>query len=482
MLVFVTVVLAALVAGLMSYFRPVEHRAQASLILKFGREYDYRPEVGDQNRMIPFNVEEAVNGEVQILNSRDLKERIVDKIGMEKAAPWVWQRSLPARLIDFGIGLENTFNVVGLDSIIKIFRSGRYRLTEDKMSPMDKAVKYLNYNLVIRTTTKSPVVQVYFDHWDKEVSVQVLEELIDGFLQKRMNIFSTRKAPFFDKTIEEYRQRLSDASIHLTDFKTSNGIVNIDEQSSLLVRHKLDLEKGLQELDQRIREVKLQIAVISSGTAPTLAKVPIYSHEETAQIRTAAENLLRLQLSEQQQLSKYIDGSRPVEEVRGQITQVEQYLEDQRQVGIGRLRLDRQAAETRRQNLSQELRNVEGELSRLDGLRSTLRELERTVERVERDYQTYADKMEDERISRALDEERVSNVRIVQTPISLPEPIGLPAGMKMLIGAVFGLAAGLVLAFLAELRRNRLVTPQRTEEVLRLPVLAAIPDMRPSRD
>ncbi len=480
-LVLLTVVLATLTAGLMSFFRPVEHRAQATLILKFGREYDYRPEVGDQNRLIPFNIEEAVNGEVQILNSRDLKEYIIEQIGIEKAAPWVWRRSLPAQVIDWGLSMENKLNALGLNKIIQLFRSSRYRLTEDKMSPMEKAVKYLNNNISIKTSTKSPVIQIFFDHWDKDLAVEVLNTLVEGFLQKRMSIFSAKQSSFFDKTIDEYHKKLADGSILLSDFKTKHGIVNIDEQSSLLVRHRLDLETSMQELDQRIRELKQQIAVISQGPAPSLAKVPIYSNEETAQIRSASDTLLGLKIQEQQKLSKYLEGSRPIADVRSQMAIVNRFLEDQRQVGIGRLQLEKQAAESRRQNLAQELQNLGAELERLDGLRSPLRDLERTVQRFERDYQTYADKMDVERISRALDEERVSNVRVVQAPISLPEPIGLPMGMKMVIGALFGFAAGLALAFVSELRRSRLVTPERTEEVLGLPVLAAIPDMRPSR-
>src|SRR3989304_10468032 len=55
-----------------SFLIPPTYEAKSSLLVKFGREYIYRPEVGervssDMRPLIPLNQEEVINSEIQIL-------------------------------------------------------------------------------------------------------------------------------------------------------------------------------------------------------------------------------------------------------------------------------------------------------------------------------------------------------------------------------------------------------------------------------
>ena len=77
-IVLTMVAVATMVAWGVSLFSPVHYAAHSTLILKFGREYIYRPEVGDENQRSTFDVQEALNGEVKILDSQELKEKVLD--------------------------------------------------------------------------------------------------------------------------------------------------------------------------------------------------------------------------------------------------------------------------------------------------------------------------------------------------------------------------------------------------------------------
>ena len=77
-----------------SFLLPPTYEAKSSLLVKFGREYIYRSEVGersssDMGPLIPPNQEEVINSEIQILTSRDLIDKVIQTIKVENIYPEV---------------------------------------------------------------------------------------------------------------------------------------------------------------------------------------------------------------------------------------------------------------------------------------------------------------------------------------------------------------------------------------------------------
>ena len=66
------------------------YEATSSLLIKFGREYVYRSEVGDGNVPSTYferHLLEVLNTEMEILKSRDLAEKIITALGVENLYP-----------------------------------------------------------------------------------------------------------------------------------------------------------------------------------------------------------------------------------------------------------------------------------------------------------------------------------------------------------------------------------------------------------
>jgi len=91
----------------------------------------------------------------------------------------------------------------------------------------------------------------------------------------------------------------------------------------------------------------------------------------------------------------------------------------------------------------------------------------------------YLSKREQERTSDALDEKRIANVAIAVPPVL---PILPWIGPMLIVACGVGLAAFISAgaAFLAEFLNPSMRTPAQVLEVLRIPVLASVPD-RPLR-
>ena len=63
------------------------YKATASIMVKFGHEHLYQPEVGRSSGKILGKPESIMNSELRILNSRDLIEKVITEIGIEKLYP-----------------------------------------------------------------------------------------------------------------------------------------------------------------------------------------------------------------------------------------------------------------------------------------------------------------------------------------------------------------------------------------------------------
>jgi uncharacterized protein involved in exopolysaccharide biosynthesis len=85
LVVFFVIVVTATVG---TFFLPPTYEAKSSVMVRFGREYLYRPEIGDKSPAVPVaHQDEDVNSEVEIFTNRDLMKRVVTAIGAEKLYP-----------------------------------------------------------------------------------------------------------------------------------------------------------------------------------------------------------------------------------------------------------------------------------------------------------------------------------------------------------------------------------------------------------
>src|SRR5215470_2571060 len=107
LIVFMAIVVPVTVT---TFLLPPVYEATSSFLIKFGREYLYRPEVSEGKAMLQANYslmqEALINSELEILTSRDLKEKIIASFGVDNLFP---ARAGLANLLPARLGLANLF-------------------------------------------------------------------------------------------------------------------------------------------------------------------------------------------------------------------------------------------------------------------------------------------------------------------------------------------------------------------------------------
>ncbi len=172
----------------------------------------------------------------------------------------------------------------------------------------------------------------------------------------------------------------------------------------------------------------------------------IGSGSELSTITELNNGLHDLKLKEQELLATFTETSIPVTEIRRQIQKTEKNLDEQ-------LKKNNTAA-------------------------VHLAKLERERELLEKNYRKYASTLEQARIDQALEAEKISNIKIAQTPNIPLEPIRPRTGMILTLGLFMALFGALGMAFFIEYFDSSLQKPEEIEKILQIPVLGSVQEMK----
>ncbi|MGD0236687.1 MAG: GumC family protein [Syntrophorhabdales bacterium] len=461
LVVFFSVVITVTVG---SFLLSPTYEAKSSVLVKFGRENLYRPEVGDKGAIISVgqpNQEEILNSEIEILTNRDLMDKVITTIGVEKLYP---------------------------DLIGKTYRNG--------VTPKDVAIIQFGKKLSVEAVKKSNVINVSFQHKDPHLAAQVVNLLLDSFKEKHLQVYSDPKSSFLEEQLGEYSQKLKTSEDTLQTFKQTQGVYSLDEQRNLLLKQRMELDtayKGtqnsIQELQEKSRSLKAQTRMIAEDGNT-------FAFSEQGNILTSAKSkLLDLQLKEHELLIKYKEDSPPVKDVRKEIQMTKEFLAAQEKdvnskVRTGNLvyqdvekerikaEADLRAQEAKLASLGPQIARVDSELKNLDRQEKQFQDLKRETATNERNYQTYQEKWEDARISDDMNKKKMANISIIQAAAVPTEPVKPKKLLNIALSIVLGAVSALGAAFFSEYLGHTYNTAQDVERRLGLPVLTSVTGSR----
>lgn len=414
---------------------PLTYKAESSLLVRMGREYIYRPEVGRSEAARTPSLSEIVNSEVEILASRDLAELVVVQLGIDRLYP----------------------DMQGLGPDPELGRG--------------KAVLRFRQATSVRAVLESSVIKVGYEHEDPRLAADAVNLLVERFKDKHVEVFGEERSSGLEDQFAARRAELARAEEALADFKRATGLFDLDKQRSVLLGQRMRLEEDFWKCEPRPVEghrPAVEVGVAEPAAAPVFSAqrwpdsnaelVWIDGLEGAAPAREppaangvieeASLRLLELQLDERELLRDYSAGSRRVQSVRAELKLAQDFLE-QATARAGTL------DEVRREALASEMADLDQRVESLHQQEKTLRNLERELTAAETAMLITRERVEEARISQELDREKLINVRVIEKAAPPVAPSGLSRGLKTFIGALVGLVTGAALAVFLELFRRR---------------------------
>ncbi len=364
--------------------------------------------------------------------------------------------------------MEKVINTLGVDKIYPDMA----RTPPKKMTPLEAAILKFEKKVSVKNIRKSNVIEVSFQHKNPKILAQVVNQLVEFYKEKHLQVLSNPKSSFLEKQLTTYRQTLKESENNLEAFKQKYKVFSLVEQRSLLLKQRVDLDTSLKTAQNRIQEIK---QVLSSPGSPTIMpskNAPFYAEIKRYEIiDNAKAKLLSLQLREQELLGKYTETSRMIANIRKEINLVKEFLKEQEKNLAG---AELSSLETKSTITKQQLNRLDKKIGTLDLREKELRNLKREVATNEKNYKTYLNKSEEARISDDMDRRKMANIAVIQKAIVPAKPIKPRKGLNIALGIILGAMSGLGFAFFSEHISEGLSTPESAERRLDLPVLTTI--------
>ena len=436
------------------------YEAKASLLVKLWKEDSSRLGVGTGNSSLNLTLsqDELANTEIQVLTSRELAEKVITSLTLQQIYP---------------------------DLDIK---------TTKDFSQMAAAVESFGKSLKVTGVRKSNVISISFQHNDPQIAARAVNLLVEAFKEKHLALHSDPQSSFIGSQLASFQNKLRDSERSLQEFQQTNRVFSLEEQRSLLLKQRTDLDTSFKTAHNSIGEMRNKIGAIKGQMNQISKNNSRYTHTDRDRIITDAKSkLLDLQLKEQELRRKYTESNRLVVNARREIEFVNQFLKEQEEGIAGKVKtgnpvyqslemelfkaeseLSAQAAKA--DALRVQLRQLDNEISLLDMSENKVQNLKRDISINEKNYKTYADRQEEARISEAMNNLKLSNVSVIQTAAVPNKPIKPNNKLNVLLGLFLGIISSLTVAYISESMTQTFSDPESLENYLGLPVLLTIPD------
>ena len=365
--------------------------------------------------------------------------------------------------------------------------------------------------LEVLTRPKSDIILVSYKNRDPQLAVLVLEELVNRYFNKHLEVHRSAAAfDFVTQQADQVRSRVQATEDALKALKAKTGItsgttntltadvVKTEEQYSAA-------QAELAEQQARVKQIEESLGAGSSSKSKPKTAKPVNSPapaaspagpEDVLQYQAYGARLAELRKARLDLLARYTPGSEAVRLNQTEITTLENQKRELEKkfpdlIGVA----PAGSTQTSGIDLGGERARLAGLQARVDTLKerldqrtkqlseagSQIADLERKKEIEEANYKYFQAAVEKARVDEALDPSKMPNISTVQKPSPPRRFIGKRD--KLVLGlAGGGLVLSIALAVLAELFLNRTVKrASELEKRLGAPVLLSIPYSRPMK-
>jgi uncharacterized protein involved in exopolysaccharide biosynthesis len=370
-------------------------------------------------------------------------------------------------------------------------------VTDGEQSPIakERAMQQLRGRMSFNAVPDSNVIEVSLQDPDPQAASRLLNTLSQLFLRKHAAIHASgaETAAFFEQQVAFHKAKFDRASQALEQFQERDNIISIKDEIDSNLTKLTAMEAQLKELRAEIQAGSNELVALEQHLKAmpeeVLKERTVMINPEVSTMRT---KLVELERQRDELLQRYTPKSRFVVDKEAEIAAIRASIDTREPVVTGdtvvamnrikdtlsQQHLQKQAslaaASAKRDALMKEKKSYEARLDVLKDRTFELGRLRGDFDLARETYFMYEKKAEEARVSRAMDDEKITNAAVVQ-PATVPI-IALPRGL-MTAGAASGIAGvvlGVAMAFVLEFFNLTVKDEKDVERFLQVPVLATV--------
>lgn len=476
-------------------FAPGKYESSAKIYVRIGREnntLDPSATTG-QTVNIQQTLEAEINSMLQILESRETAQRVVDAVGVD-----------PILANDLSSPSESSSASSKPDSSLKKIKTW---LSDLKSTIFPNRFSETREALAVRSVLKrskfwapknSNVIEISCEAGHPELAQQIAEAWTKAFVDEHLRITKTEGSLFFFvHQAEQLKDQLDTVEQDLKQLKSQSSLVSIEGQRRILEDQSKSIRTRELANSSLLASSKAKISELQSilDLVPAREKTDQKTEDKTEGWYGLRQKLFELQIREHELRSKYSAENPEVIAVEQQREAIEQILAKQSQSSSESISspnptyqlfqqslLNEQAqvvallAEDK--SLEEQRQQILDEYEKLNECALQISDLERQRQILETSYLASAARMEQAKILQGLENAKISSVSVLQSASFNARPSGMGRTKTLLLGMFLGLLCGFGFAATSEYFDRSYMTPAQVENSLEVPVLVSIPQKR----
>jgi uncharacterized protein involved in exopolysaccharide biosynthesis len=438
--------------------------------------------------MLPQSREAEINSIVELIQSKQLYEQVVDAVGPDRILDPDWRPAEEGGSKEPSMLSSILGNV--MSSLVDI------GLLND-LPKREKATIKLQKKTEIEAFEKSNVLTVSFISHTPELAQEVVDRLVGVYQTLHVNLHRPPRAfEFLERETQRIDQELSRARSALEDFKNETGILESNQQRSVLIERISKLKSDLLvaesgEVALKTEVLRLVESLSQMDETTTMAETVGAGNEGADGMR---QELYRLEVSREQNAAKYTENHPLFVQSDKQLRQAKALFENDEAnrkesiVGPNRIYQDTAvvlehkrpmlaAEQARIAKLREQIAELGEALHTFTANERKFAELERNVEIMEANYRKYFANLEQARIDTKMKSEEFSNVGIAQSATLNPKPHSPNKLVNFAAAIVLGVFGGLGFAVFAEYLNPSASSDDDVEQAVGVGVIARVPEL-----
>jgi uncharacterized protein involved in exopolysaccharide biosynthesis len=462
-----------------AFLMPKSYYSEARLFVRFGRENQVDPTAtGGQFVSISETRESEINSLIEIFKSRAILDKVVEQLGPDYI---LYGREKPAQ-------------TVKAPAVTTRPGTNLPPLAEPPSRAHQLAVQELEQAVSVWSPRKTNVISVACEAKSPAIAQQIVARLVEVYQAEHVRAHYTAGSyEFFVEQTKVTERDWRTAAEKLRATKDRLAISSVEARRRELEDQLAETSGLLLANESELKTAEAKIASLKK-LIDGLPKTVVTQEVEgpNAAFDGMRQTLYNLEARQQELAATRNENHPQLIAVRRQVAELRAILAEQpelRRQETSAVNPSRQALELallteqstadslhgRGKSLLELQDQLHAKLKELNGYEVTVNQLAQAVDLAESRHREYAEKLEQARINRSLDEDRISSLSLVQPASYVSKATGprrlYVLAMGMMLAGLSGLGAALIAAWLNPVA----VTTDDVRQLFDLPLVGVVP-------
>jgi len=473
------------IAILIIFFYPRSYISEARVLVQVGRQsvgIDPTASTGAMISLQQTGRDDEMTSAVDVLQSREVLAIVVDRLG----ADFVLGEADSERGKEMHPFVKTIKGFVG-DAVAMVKNI-------DKVSDREEAIIELRKALNVTVERGSTIMKWEIEADSPQRAQTILNELILVFQEEHLRIHRNQNSKqFFINQLSQLEEDLASAQNKLRDAKNEIGVVSILDRRSTLESEMKEVEVAQYSAQQ---DLSRAVATINDLIART-ETVPM---RDTGDKRTMPNSgadqlnsqLYALKVRRLDLVSRLSEEHPMVQAVTRQIKEAQNVVDSEEStreeivdrvnpihealvLQLAQQQSTRAGVEALLDTLERQRESILKNLNELNNAEVRIDDLTRRVAVSEKQFFRYSDDLEQARIDAEMQEQRISNISIVQPAALIEKPIKPSKPLVALGGLLLAIGGTISIVVMSEKTDQTVRTAATAELLLGVPVMATLP-------